>query len=86
MKERLRWLGHVLRMKADRLPKIVFFGQLSGAKWKAGRRRLEWEEIKIERKRELPGSIKREALNRLGWRRSVHSCVGLRRLGAAVSY
>ena len=28
--------------------------------------------------------VKREALNRLGWR-SVHGCVGLRRLGAAVS-
>jgi len=27
---------------------------------------------------------KREALNRLRWRRSVLSCVGLRRLGAAV--
>jgi len=30
--------------------------------------------------------VKREVLNRLGWRRSVRSCVGLRRLGAAVSY
>jgi len=30
--------------------------------------------------------VKREALNRLGWRRSVRSCVGLRRLCAAVSY
>ena len=25
MKERLKWLGHVLRMKDDRLPKIVLF-------------------------------------------------------------
>ena len=31
MKERLRWLGHVLRMKDDRLPMIVLFGQPSGA-------------------------------------------------------
>jgi len=30
--------------------------------------------------------VKKEALNRLGWRRSVRSCFGLRRLGAAVSY
>ena len=29
--------------------------------------------------------LKRETLNRLGWRRSVRSCVGLRQLGAAVS-
>ena len=29
--------------------------------------------------------VKREALNRLRWRRSVCSCVGLRWIGAAVS-
>ena len=45
MKERLRWLGHVLRMKDDRLPKIVLFGQPSRAKRKAGRPRLGWEDV-----------------------------------------
>ncbi|XP_065564601.1 uncharacterized protein LOC136029945 [Artemia franciscana] len=39
MKERLRWLGHVLRMKDERLPKIVLFGHPSGATRKAGRSR-----------------------------------------------
>ena len=73
MKERLRWLGHILQMKDDRLPKIVLFGQPSGATRKAGRPCLGWE------------GVKREALNKLGWRRSVRSCVGLRWLGAAVS-
>jgi len=34
MKERLRWLIHVLRMKDDRLPKIVLSGQPSGLHWK----------------------------------------------------
>ena len=29
---RLRWLGHVLRMKDDRLPKFVLFYQPSKAK------------------------------------------------------
>ena len=37
LKERLRPLGHVLWMKDDRLPKIVCFGQPSGATRKAGR-------------------------------------------------
>ena len=45
MKERLRWLGHVLRMKDDGLPKIVLFGQPSGATWKAGRPYLGWEDV-----------------------------------------
>ena len=40
MKERLRWLGHVVRMKDDRLLKIVLFGQPSRAKRKADRLRL----------------------------------------------
>ena len=67
MKEMLRWLGHVLLMKDDRLPKIVLFGQPPGATRKSGRPCLGWE------------GVKREALNRLGWTRSVRSCVGLRR-------
>ena len=45
MKERLRWLGHILRTKGDRLPKIVPFGQPSGATRKTGRPRLGWEDV-----------------------------------------
>ena len=88
MKERLRRLGRVLRMKDDRLPKIVLFGQLSGATRKAGPPCLGWEDVI---NKDLKGMetfwevVKREASNRLDWR-SVRSCVGLRLLGAAVSY
>ena len=89
MKERLRWLGHVLRMKDDRLPKILLFGQPSWATRKAGRPCLGWEDV-INKNLKLMGTswegVKREDLNRLGRRRSLRSCVGLRRFGAAVSY
>ena len=44
MKERLRWLGQILRMKDERLPNIVLFGQPSGAIRKAGHPRLGWED------------------------------------------
>ena len=50
---------------------------------------LGWEDVINKDLKEMGTSwegVKREALNRLGWRRSVRSCVGLRRLGAAVSY
>ena len=45
MKERLRWLGHVLWMKDNRLPKIVLFVQPSGATRKAGRPCRGWEDV-----------------------------------------
>ena len=89
MKERLRWLGLALQVKDDRLPKIVFFGQLSGATRKAGRPRMSWEDVINKDLKEIGTSlegVKRKALNRLDWRRSVRSCVGLRRLGTAEIY
>ena len=67
MKERLRWLGHVLRMKDDRLPKIVLFGQLSGATGKAGCPRLGWENVLNKDLKEMGTSwegVKSKALNR----------------------
>ena len=45
MRERLRWLGHALWKKDDRLPKMVLFGQPSRAKQKAGHPRLGWEDF-----------------------------------------
>ena len=88
MKERLRWSGHVLRMKDDRLPKIVLIGRPSRAKRKAGRPRLWWKDVIKNDLKEIGTSwegVKSEAMNRLGWRRSVRSCVGLRWLGDALS-
>jgi hypothetical protein len=75
-------------MKDDRLPKIVLFSQPSRAKRKACRPRLGWEDVikkDIKEMGTLWAGVKREALNRFWWRRSVRSCVGLRRLDAAVS-
>ena len=88
MEERLRCLGHVLRMKDDQLPKIFLFCQPSRAKRKAACLRLGWEDV-IKKDLKDTGTfwegVKRETLNKLGWRRSARSCVGLRRLGATVS-
>ena len=78
MKERLRWLGYVLLMKDDRLPKIVLFGNPSGAKQKAGRPRLGWEYFIKKDLKEMGTfweGVKREALSRLGWKRSLRSCL-----------
>ena len=64
MKETLRWVKHVLRMKDDRLPKV--FGQPSRAKRKAGHPRLRWEDVIKKDLKEIGTSwegVKREALN-----------------------
>ena len=69
MKKRLKWLGHVVRMKDNRLPKIVLFGQPSRAKRKVGRLRLGWEDVIKKDLMEMGTSwvgVIREALNRLG--------------------
>ena len=67
MKERLRWLGHVLRMKDDRLPKIALFGQPFRASRKSSRPRVGWEDVIKKGLNEIRTSwerVKREALNR----------------------
>ena len=72
----------------DRLPKIALFGQPSRAKQKEGGPCLGWEDVIKKDLKEMGTfweGVKREALNRFGWRRSVHSSVGLRWLHAVVS-
>ena len=49
MTEGLIWLGHVLRMKDDRLPKIILFGQPSRAKRKCKDGGFEWIRMEEER-------------------------------------
>ena len=55
-------------MKDDRLPKIVLFGQPSGAKQKAGRPCLGWEDVINKDLKEMGTfweGVKRKALNTL---------------------
>ena len=75
-------------MKHDRLPNIVLFSPPSRAKRKAGCPRLGWEDVIKKDLKELGTSwesTKREALNRLGYWRSVRSPIGLRWLEAVAS-
>ena len=72
-------------MKNDRLPKIVLFCQVSRARRTEGCPRFGWEDkVKFKINGVSWDGAKREVLDRLEWRRSVRSFVGLRWLGAAV--
>ena len=84
MRERLRWLGHVLRIKDV---KYCHFHQPPRVELKAGRTRLGWEDVVRGDLREMGTSwegVKRESLHRLG-RRSKYFCVCLRQRGSTIS-
>ena len=69
--------------------RLSFLVNRLGLYRKAGDPRLRWEDVINKDLKEMETSsenVKREALNRLGWKRRVRICVGLRRLSAAVSY
>ena len=64
----LRWLGHVLWMKDDKLLKFLLVGQPSTAIQKVGRPRMAWKDILRKDLRDMVTSwegVKREALNKL---------------------
>jgi len=83
MRENLKWLGYILQIREDRMPKIVLINRLSMAKQKADCPWLGWEDVIKKDLKELRAFweiVKMEVLNRLGWRKSGHSYGGLRHL------
>ena len=73
--------------EARQIAKIILVGQTSRAKRKAGHLQMRWGDVAkndlIETGTSWKG-VKKEALNRLGQRKRVRGCVGLRQLGTAV--
>lgn len=69
---RLRWLGHVLRMDPDRLPRAVMLSEISDAKRPIGRPMLRFKDAC---KRDMlsfgidPSAWESEAVARTGWRK-----------------
>ena len=44
-KRRLRWIGHVRRMKDGRIPKDILFGQLKQGRRRQGRPHLRYKDV-----------------------------------------
>jgi len=76
---RLRWLGHVLRMEDDRLPKQAMYWQMeSQIRRKPGRPRMNWIDT-VARDLKSIGidwdEAEQAVVNRKDWRERVAQCV-----------
>jgi len=75
---RLRWLGHVLRMDDNRLPRQAVHWDISGSKRKPARPQKNWIDT-IQQNLKSIGMIwevaQQLAVNRVGWHRRVAQCV-----------
>jgi len=77
---RLRWLGHVIRMDHQRIPRQALHWEVSGFKRGPGRQRANWRST-INKDLSRMGITWEEAevaaQNRSEWRQSVAQCIHL---------
>ena len=75
MKSQLRWTGHVVRMPDDRIPKKIFYGELSeGKRSRGGQRKRYKDSLKATLKQCQidTESWEEMAEDRTLWRRTIH--------------
>ena len=74
IQHRLRWAGHVVRMEPSRLPKMMFYGELSDGTRPRGAPKRRYKD-QLKRTLTLtnidPSSWERTAQDRTAWRRAV---------------
>ena len=76
MQSQLRWAGHVVRMPDNRLPKILFYGELQEGKRCRGRPKKRYKDcLKASLKafRIDPATWELAASDRSNWRTTIHS-------------
>ena len=71
----LRWIGHIIRMNDSRLPKAVFYGELTEGKRLRGGQRLRYKDVV---KRHLKAHITVDhwetlTKDRQQWRQAIHT-------------
>ena len=47
MRRRLRWLGHVARMKETRIPKCMLVSKLARVKYSVGGQKRRWNDVLV---------------------------------------
>ena len=76
---RLRWVGHVLRMEDNRLPKSVLYGEMLDGRRKHGGQCKRYKDILHENLKSIRVSDEQWeqlASNRTEWRRVIHTYEG----------
>ena len=77
---RLRWLGHVARMGAERLPYKLLFGKLRG-KRRSGGRKKRWKDVVVQQDFPFLGLTNDTwyelAMNREAWRKEASDFLGV---------
>ena len=70
LRRRLRWLGHVARMEAARIPKCLLVCKPAGGKRSVGGQKRRWVDVVVEdlKKCELDTNWREQAQDRSTWR------------------
>ena len=74
VKSQLRWAGHVVRMPDDRLPKAVFYGELTSGKRKRGGHNLRYKDVLKRHLKAADMDVdtwESDAKNRPFWRKKI---------------
>ena len=86
LKNRHRWVGHIIRVADNRLPKQLMFGELASGKRKQGRTLRRFKDCvkaSINHVEITPKELEPRAHDRTGWRALTRPAIDILRRGAA---
>ena len=76
LQRRLRWLGHVVRMASDRIPRCLLVSKIAGGKRAMGKQKLRWCDVVCNdlKRCGLVENWNEMSVDRKMWRGLVHAC------------